>query len=173
MIISKQLALILEALDYCGWKHRLTPHHHQKSLHNQPGKKLMLDSNSTPSDVLIIGEGSLFDEGIAALLQRSTSLAVLHVVYSDEPALMKVVQRAEPDVILVCQSGSLNTKRIVDSISINPLMLGLCIFVVRLSSPIVDIYQQPIQDGGKTFHPPRNVLAWTTNDLINILSENI
>ena len=133
----------------------------------------MLDSNSTPSDVLIIGEGSLFDEGITALLQRSTNLAVSHVVYSTEPALMNVVQRAAPDVILVCQSGSLNTKQIVDSISINPLMLGLCIFVVRLSSPIVDIYQQPIQDGGKTFHPPRNVLAWTTNDLINILSENI
>ena len=133
----------------------------------------MLDSNPTPADILIIGEGSLFDEGIAALLQRSTSLAVSHVVYSDEPAFMNVVQQAEPDVILVCQSGSLNPKHILDSISISPLMLGLCIFVLRLSSPVVDIYKQPMQDTGKTFHRPQNVLAWNANDLINILSENI
>jgi len=133
----------------------------------------MLDADSTQSDVLIIGEGALFDEGITALLKRSTNLAVSHVVYSDEPAFMNVVQRAQPNVILVCQSGSLNTRQILDSISMSPLMLGLCIFVVRFSSPVVDIYKQPIQDTGKTFHRPRNVVARTANDLIDILRENI
>ena len=109
----------------------------------------MLDSNSTQPGVLIIGEGALFDEGITELLTRRTNLTVSHIVYSDEMGFLNIIKRAQPDVSLVCQSGSLDTKHILDSISVSSLIIGLCIFVVRLSSPVIDIYERPILNVGK------------------------
>jgi hypothetical protein len=45
-------------------------------------------------------------------------------------------------MILLSKSGVLDTERLLDSISLNVLMIGLCIFVVYLSSFTVNVYER-------------------------------
>lgn len=133
---------------------------------------LDLDLNMPQKRVFIVGNGSLFDEGITELLARGTSLRVSHMVYSDDIAFLNIIKMDQPDVILVCESDTLDTERILDSISIDPIMIGLCIFVVRLSNPVIDVYERPILNEGKISYRPRSIIPRTANDLIDILREN-
>ncbi len=43
----------------------------------------MLHSNFTQQHVFIVGEGSLFDDGITQLLAHGTNLVVSRAIYSD------------------------------------------------------------------------------------------
>lgn len=133
----------------------------------------MLDSTLIQKQVFIVGDGSLFDEGLARLLTRAASLTVSHVVYSDEIAFLNSIKRHQPEAILLCESGTLDTEQILDAISTDPLLIGLCILVVRLSDPVIDIYKRPTLKAGKISYRPRSIIARTSNDLVDILSENI
>jgi len=126
-------------------------------------------TTTTQQDVLIIGEGALFDEGITEFLMRGTSLAVSHVDYSDEIAFVDMITWGQPDVILICQSDTLDTEQVLNSISLCPVKAGLSIFVVRLSNPMIDMYKIP--DTGKISDMRRSILAETSSDFINILQE--
>ena len=134
----------------------------------------MPDSNLPQPRVVIVGDGSLFDDGITQLLAEKTNLLVSHTIFSNDVAFLNTIKRDQPNVILVCESGSLDTAQVIDSISIDPIMLGLCIFVIRLSSPVIDVYEGPILNAGKiSSYRPRSILASTANDLISILRESI
>ena len=133
----------------------------------------MPDSNLTQKRVVIVGDGSLFDVGITKLLTQRTNLLVSHTIFFDDIAFLNAIKRDQPNMILMCESVSLEPEDVIASISIDPIVIGLCIFVVRLSSPIIDVYERPILNAGKISHRPRSIIARTTNDLIEILRESI
>lgn len=133
----------------------------------------MPDSNSTQKRAVIVGDGSLFDDGITILLTQRTNLLISHTIFFDGIAFLNVIKRDQPNMILICESDSLEPENVIASISIDPIVIGLCIFVVRLSNPMIDVYERPILHAGKISHRPRSVIARTSNDLIEILRENI
>jgi len=133
----------------------------------------MPDSNLTQQRVVIVGEGSLFDDGITQLLTQRTNLLISHTIFSDKVAFLNIIKRDQPNVILMCESDALDTEQVIDSISIDPIVIGLCIFVVHLGNSVIDVYERPILHAGKMPYRPHSIIARTANDLINILREYI
>lgn len=130
----------------------------------------MLDSISIQHRIFIVGDGSLFDEGLAKMVRFSTSLRVSHIVYSNEVAFLNLIKRDQPDMILLCESGALDTEQILDSISINVLMIGLCIFVVHLGNYTIDAYERPSLVAERQLFQRRTIDVRAGNDLISILT---
>ena len=129
----------------------------------------MLDMQPTQKCVTIIGNGSLFDEGIAELLTRGTPFRVSHIVFSQDGAFLNLIKRVQPDAILICESGTLGIEPILDSLSTDPIAIGLLILAIRLSHPVIEVYERPGLKAGGISHRPRSIVEGTVHDLIHLL----
>ena len=133
----------------------------------------MSDSNFTQQHVFIVGEDSLFDEGITNLLAQQTDLLLSHAKFSDERVFLDTIKQELPDVILVCESGSLDAARILGLVSSQTMLrrlLLVVIIVIRLHNNVIDVYERPKIVAGKINFKPRRIIAQTENDLLNIVS---
>ena len=117
--------------------------------------------------VSIVGEGSLFDEGVAHLLADRTNFLVSRAIYSDEHAFLNIIKQDPPDVILVCESGSLDPARILDIVSSHAMMMRLLVVVIRLYNNVIDVYESHMVVAGKMYFKPQRIIAETENDLLN------
>ena len=133
----------------------------------------MLDSNFTQQRVFIVGDDSLFDEGVTDMLAQRTDFLVSHVTFSDDFAFMDTVRQDLPDVMLICESDSLDPVRILDLVSSHTIAMGLLVVVIRLYNNVVDIYERPIIVGGKMYFTSQQIIATTGNDLLNTIKEKI
>lgn len=131
----------------------------------------MSQINPTQQRVCIVGEGSMFDEGVSLLLQRDTNLRVSRAMYSDDLAFLKTIEWDQPDVMLVCESDSLHTERLLSLVSLQPVML-LLIVIVRLSNNVIDVYAKPTNIHGELSHRPQSIVARNGRDLLNVLRRN-
>jgi hypothetical protein len=130
---------------------------------------MLLQSNITQQHVTIVGDGSLFDQAITQLLTRRADLLVSRSVYSDELAFLNIIRQGRPDVILVNESGSLDAVRILDLVSSHPMVMGLCIVIVRLCNNVIDVYERPIFVVEKISCSSRRIIVRTGDDLLNAL----
>jgi hypothetical protein len=121
---------------------------------------------------VVVGEGCLFDDAITQLVIERTDLLVSHTIFSDEAAFLHVIKRDQPKIIVMCESGALDSKRVIHSISIDPLVIGLCILVIRISNTVMDIYEGPTLNAEKVAYRPRSNIVTTADELISILREN-
>ena len=130
----------------------------------------MSQSSFTQQRVFIVGDGSLFDEGIMQLLTHGTNLFVSHTIYSDDLTFLNINEWDRPDVILINEPGSLNVERILKFISSHPIVKELLIIVVRLWNSVIDIYEMSIFDAGNVYRISRQIIAATVDDLINVVN---
>lgn len=105
----------------------------------------MLPSNLSAQRVFIVGDNSLFEEGITHLLTFETDLQVSCVKYTDDLAFLADISQNRPDVILLNECVSLSPARILKLIHSIPLQAGLRIIIIRLSNTIIDVYDMPEQ----------------------------
>ena len=129
----------------------------------------MLNSESSPNSVCIVGDGSLFHEVIEQLVTERTNLLVSSAIYSDDLAFLKPIASRPLDVILVCELGSLNSKHILNSVLASIPVTGLRIVIVRLDAPVIDVYARPTLVEGKLSGRPRRINAKSGNDLIDAI----
>lgn len=127
----------------------------------------MLQSNVTQQRISVVGEGSLFDEGVAHLLTHKTDLLVSRAIYSDDLAFLEIIKRDRPDVMLVCESGLLDTVRILILVLSPPIVMRLRIVIVQLASNVIDVYARPIVVAGKMSRKTRRIIVKTEDDLLN------
>ena len=130
----------------------------------------MPDSISIQQRIFIVGNGSLFDEGLAKIVRFSTTLRVSHIVFSNEDVLLNLIERKQPDMILLSESGGLDIEQILEAITVNTLIIGLCIFVVHLGNFTMDAYERPDTAVERLPFQRRTVTIRARNDLINILT---
>jgi hypothetical protein len=133
------------------------------------GENIMLQSNITQQRIFLVGEGLLFDEIVTQLLTFGTDLLVSRAIYSDNLAFLNIIEGNRPDAMLICDSGALDPARILALVSSHPLTTGLRTVVARLDNNVLDVYARPICVEGKMYSRPRQIIARTGNDLINIL----
>lgn len=93
--------------------------------------------------VFIVGNDSLFEEGITNLLSFGTDLAVSGTKYTDDPALLAAVIQHRPDVIVVNESMPFDAAHILDLIFSTPTLTALYVVIVRLGSNMVDVHEMP------------------------------
>ena len=129
----------------------------------------MLHSNINQR-VMILGDGSLFDDGVAKMLTHRTDLLLSRAIYSNDRASLDNINSDEPDVILVCESGSLQAARVFDLVSSHLIVTGLRMVVIRLRNNVIDVYPRPTFIAGKISGKPRRITARTSNDLVSAFS---
>ena len=130
----------------------------------------MLQSNSTQKRVFIVGNDSLFDEGVMQLLTQQTNFLVSRAKFSDDDtAFLKTIKRDCPDVVLVCESDSLDVARILDLLSLHLTMLILFVIVIRLYNTAIDVYEKPNIIAGKMNYLSQQIMVTTIDDLLNVI----
>ena len=128
----------------------------------------MLNSSPTQNRVFIVGECVLFDDGITQLLEHKTNSLVSRAIYSDENA----IKSNQSDVILICESGSMDTTHILDLIFSQSMATILLIMIIRIRNNVIDVYARPVFVAGKMSTYPQRIVARTGDDLLNALRQN-
>jgi hypothetical protein len=128
----------------------------------------MLQSNLAQQSVFIIGDGSLLNDGVMELLAHRPDLLISRAIYSDASA----IKSNQSDVILVCESGSVDTDLMLNLISSHLVVTVLLILVIRLRNNAIDIYEKPSFVAGSMSGSPQRIVATTGDDLVNVLMKN-
>ncbi len=126
----------------------------------------MLDSSRTQQLVVIIGEGSVFDEGVAKLLTNGTRFLVVLTKYTSGPALLNMLEQDCPDVVVICQALTLDTAQILDQISSLPRALSMLTIVLRVNDEVIDVYANP---GLVARRKPERIVVASEAALINVV----
>ena len=106
------------------------------------------------------------------MAQRTDFLAS-RVTFSDDFAFLDTIRQDLPDVMLICESDSLDPVRILDLVSSHTIAMGLLVVVIRPYNNVVDIYERPIIVGGKMYFTSQQIIATTGDDLLNTIKEKI
>ncbi len=93
--------------------------------------------------VLIVGSGSLFDEGLRYLLLREQArLEVSSVIYKGEADFLQHVFTQRPTVIVLFEDGPLSVSRVFELIGDIPGMATtLRVITVLAETSVVEVYE--------------------------------
>jgi hypothetical protein len=95
--------------------------------------------------VLIVGNGSLFDEGLKSLLLNRTRLEVSSTTYIDESVFLQQFLDERPEVIVLFEGSPLTVSRILELVRDIPDLAILRIITVLANTSAVELYErQPI-----------------------------
>ncbi len=129
-----------------------------------------MKTNFTQQHVLVVGDGTLFDESVISLLTtHGTGLLVSHAIYSDDQAVLNTIKEDHPDVILVSESRALDITHLLDLVSSDRTAMALPVVVARFNANVIDVYQQPSLTAGKPSARPHRIITRTRNDLLKAL----
>lgn len=92
--------------------------------------------------VLIVGMGSLLEEGVESLLAAEADLQVSDMTFTEEETFVQDVLRTHPDVILFHEAGPLNEKRIFELLRAIPTTETLRVITLSSSDGAIDLYEK-------------------------------
>jgi len=121
----------------------------------------MLHLNLPSRRVFIVGDNTLFEEGITKLLAYGTDLSVTGKKYTDDPAFLDAIAQNQPDVILLNESTAFDSAHILELLLSTPLLTALYIIIIRLSNNTVDVYEMP-----------KRYVITTPDDLVDVVQGN-
>jgi hypothetical protein len=133
----------------------------------------MLQPDYTQQRVFVIGEGSLFDEGVKHMLSQRPDLLVSSLIFGGGLGFLNYIRLAQPDVVLVCESTSLHTTDILDLFSSPPIMMELRIVIIRLRDNRIDVYAEPILVAGNISRRRQQITAKNEDDLLKALLNDL
>lgn len=103
----------------------------------------MLHLNLPSRRVFIVGDNSLFDEGISHLLTFETNLQISDSEYNDDSSFLENIMQNQPDVIVLTESASIDSAHILELLFSTPSLTALYVIIIRLSNNMVDVYEMP------------------------------
>ena len=103
----------------------------------------MLNQNLPSQRIIIVGDGSMFEEGLSRLLTFNTDLQVSGSGYKDDSSFLEDFTQSQPDVIVLNASSSIDSVHMLELLYSIPLLVSLCIIIVRLGNNMVDVYEIP------------------------------
>lgn len=106
-------------------------------------ERLILPAPISARRVFIVGNDSLFEEGLANLLSSGTGLSISGTKYKDDHTLLEEISHYQPEVIVVNESMPHDAAHILDLIFSTASVTAQYVMVVRLCSDIVDIHEMP------------------------------
>ena len=92
--------------------------------------------------VLIVGIGSLLEEGVERLLAAEADLQVSDMTFTEEATFVQDVLRKRPDVILFHEAGPLTEDRIFELLRAIPTTETLRVIILRSSDNAIDLYEK-------------------------------
>lgn len=95
-----------------------------------------------PRRVLVVGFGSLLEQGVQSLLAQEPEVQVWEVKYTDEVAFLLDVLQTRPDVILFHETGALDSDRIFDLLRAVPTLETFRVIILRSTNAAIDLYEK-------------------------------
>lgn len=92
--------------------------------------------------VLIVGNGSLFDEGLSHLLLERASLEVTRITFKSAADFLQHFLRLRPEVVVLFQGGPLGVSRVFELLKDTPDIAALRLITVMAESSTVELYQR-------------------------------
>ncbi len=107
--------------------------------------------------VLIVGTGTLLEQGVESLLAHEADIRVSEMMYTHEDTFIQDVLKAKPNVIVFHETGLFNADRIFELLKAVPEMEALRVIILRTTNATIDFYEKRI------------VNATQTRDFINLV----
>lgn len=104
--------------------------------------KYRLFSPSQTKRVLVIGDGSLFDDGIIYLLNYQPNLILTHAKYQDDVSILHAVEQNQADILILAWVGPMNLKYILGMLMSVQTSAQIRLVVLRLETNQIEIYER-------------------------------
>jgi hypothetical protein len=104
-------------------------------------EKIKLYPVSQTRQVLLIGNGNAFSDGIANLLNRQPGMSIRHEIYVDNYSILRDVLQNEPDVVVLVLPRQMNLESIVEMLMSIQVMSHLRLVILGLETPWVKLYE--------------------------------
>lgn len=121
-----------------------------------------------PFDIVVLGDGSLFDEGISNLLTLDAKLNVLRILYTDDVVLDYLAGFDRPEVVFVNEFDAHETDRIVRLIFSVPSVFVRCVIVTHIESNVFDMYSRPMTKFQSEIYQWQSVVVRSKEELVNL-----
>lgn len=132
------------------------------------GFKLHTDFQTlSTSRVLVIGDGSLFHECVASLLNRFSEAFIDSVKYMSDHALLDEMKASRPDIVIIAAP-----ERVVDAVFATTSLVELSprIIVLHDYDNTIEVFDQPESSRDKTFNLQMRINNSTSGDLLRCIS---
>ncbi len=130
----------------------------------------LFGSVSQTRQVLLIGTGNAFADGIANLLSHQPGLNIRYAIYRDDVSILKNVVQNQPDVVVLLVSRSMNVKTIVSMLMSVRTTPHLRILVLSLDTSQIQIYEKGILvEGIKS----TNIFPVKVNDFLLLIDKRL
>jgi chemotaxis response regulator CheB len=107
--------------------------------------------------VLIVGTGSVLDDGIHQLLHDVPALRVSSIIFTTEDAFLDTLSGVCPDVIVLNEDCPLSSMRIFELLENVTKPIALRVLVLRADDNTIDMYER------------KQTKATATNDLLALI----
>lgn len=141
-----------------------------RSLRAAPGMSTLRQPKQR---VLVMGNGSVFDEGTAYRLALNSKLQVIRKKYVDEITFVSDMQFIFPDVFILNEYRPLELEPLSTAIPLVVCSVHLRVVVLRLYSSLIDIYDRTEDQisGAKKFrHQSLDTTKW--DELVGLVCRN-
>ncbi|MEP7133870.1 MAG: hypothetical protein ABI904_02950 [Chloroflexota bacterium] len=133
-------------------------------------KGFKLDTNFqtlSTNHVLVIGDGSLFQEGVAALLNRLSEAFIYSVKYLSDHALADEIKTCRPDIVIVTAS-----ERVVDAVFATTALVDMSprIIVLHDYDNTIEVFHQPESSRAGAAYLQTQINDSTSADLLRCIS---
>ena len=132
------------------------------------GFKLQTDFQTLSTNhVLVIGDGSLFQEGVASLLNRFSEAFIDSVKYMSDHALLDEMKASRPDIVIIAAP-----ERVADAVfaTISLVEMSPRIIVLHDYDNTIEVFDQPESSRDKTFNLQMRINNSTSGDLLRYIS---
>ncbi len=111
--------------------------------------------------VLIVGDGTLFDEGLNHLLVEKAYLKVSHITFNTASDFSQHFLELRPDVVVLFQGGPLSVSRVFELLKEVPDLATFRVMTVMAETNTVELYEK------------QQVTNVGTNDLCSLIQQNV
>jgi DNA-binding NarL/FixJ family response regulator len=119
----------------------------------------MSPSSQTSRRVLVIGDSTLLQEGIASLLMAELGLEVSNITYTSDTAFVQVIRDIQPEVVVLKESPSLNLARFFRLLRNVPFEQALRVIVLHVEDKTLDVYEK------------QRVIPTQSKDLVDLIRQ--
>lgn len=95
-----------------------------------------------PCHVLVVGNRTLFDEGLTGLLAQEGGLRISGIAYKDKATFLREIARVQPDAILMNEIGMANPGQICEWLKESPVPETVRVIIVRADDNRVEVYEK-------------------------------
>jgi DNA-binding NarL/FixJ family response regulator len=107
--------------------------------------------------VLLIGDSTLLQEGVASLLTTELNLEVSDITYTNDTAFVQAMRNLQPEVVVLKESPALSLARFFQLLRDVPLEQTVRVIVLHVEDKVLDVYEK------------RRVIPRQSKDLVNLI----